>query len=352
MIPILYEYGTTDYNNNGLGRLSDALSVTVTEELNGIYEAEIEYPLDGHLYSDISVGCTVKALANDKHEPQLFDIFTIERNLTTITAKLRHVSYRLGGYPCRTLGGGWGKTLQEAFDLIPTRAFCPVPFSFVAEYNPSLADYSSKKYRSVRNIFMGEENSIITHVRGEWVFDNFNVKFVRQRGEDNGLSIRYGKNLLSLDSSEEAGNVYTHVLGVYVGEDGMASSNVLETGYTLPFQRVMLVDCSQAFQSRPTTKEQIDAVVWDYAGNIGDITQNIKVSFIPMSNTSDKLARLETLRLGDTVSVLHPHLGIGYKKRVVSTTFDSLAERYIDIDIGTKAQTLSETLEKMRRALK
>lgn len=349
MIPILYEYGTTDFNNNGLGRLSDALSVTVKEELNGPYEADIEYPLDGKLYDEISVGCTVKILANDEDAPQLFDIFTIERNLKTITIKLRHVSYRLGGYPCRSLGGYWGDTVQAMFDLIPTRAYCPVPFTFTAEYNPSTADYASGDLRSVRNIFLNSENSLITFARGEFKFDNFNVKFVRQRGEDNGVSIRYGKNMLNLDSTEDADQVYTHIIGMYSGNDGRREGSLIDTGFTFPYQRVLIVDCSQEFQSRPSV-EQIDAVVWKYAGDIGDVVQSINTSFIPFLNSGEGTAA-DVLHLGDTANVLHPHIGIGYKKRVTSVAFNSLSERYIDIDVGTKVQTLAGTLERMRRAL-
>ena len=38
MIPILYESTETTFTSNGIGRLSDAVSCTVTEERNGPYE--------------------------------------------------------------------------------------------------------------------------------------------------------------------------------------------------------------------------------------------------------------------------------------------------------------------------
>ena len=53
MKPILFEQGTTDFSTNGIGRLPDAISCTVTEERNGQYELHMEYPIDGQLIEEI-----------------------------------------------------------------------------------------------------------------------------------------------------------------------------------------------------------------------------------------------------------------------------------------------------------
>lgn len=47
MIPILYRQEETLFQGQGLGRLASALSCVVTEERNGQYELEMEYPVDG-----------------------------------------------------------------------------------------------------------------------------------------------------------------------------------------------------------------------------------------------------------------------------------------------------------------
>lgn len=54
MIPILYEKDERQFTSNGLGRLSDCLRCTVTEERNGIFECEFDYPVTGWLYGEIS----------------------------------------------------------------------------------------------------------------------------------------------------------------------------------------------------------------------------------------------------------------------------------------------------------
>ena len=47
MIPILYEGTEQAFLNNGLGRLSDAITCKVTEERNGTFELEMTYPMTG-----------------------------------------------------------------------------------------------------------------------------------------------------------------------------------------------------------------------------------------------------------------------------------------------------------------
>ena len=50
---LLYSSGEADFNNNGLGALSDAISCEVTEERNGAFELQMEYPITGIHYQDI-----------------------------------------------------------------------------------------------------------------------------------------------------------------------------------------------------------------------------------------------------------------------------------------------------------
>ena len=60
MIPILFEPKTNNFNSNGLGRLMDAASCLVTEERNGAYELEMQYPIDGILCEDIKMASVIR----------------------------------------------------------------------------------------------------------------------------------------------------------------------------------------------------------------------------------------------------------------------------------------------------
>ena len=56
MIPILYESDEINFISNGIGRLRDCIRCEVTEERNGIYECEFEYPVTGQHFNDITCG--------------------------------------------------------------------------------------------------------------------------------------------------------------------------------------------------------------------------------------------------------------------------------------------------------
>ena len=69
MIPILFNKLETEFLTNGLGRLSDCISCIVTEERNGIFECEFQYPITGVHYSDIQMGRLVYVTHDDTKEP-------------------------------------------------------------------------------------------------------------------------------------------------------------------------------------------------------------------------------------------------------------------------------------------
>ena len=81
MKPVLYAADEAAFTSNGIGVLGDCISCLVTEERNGLYELEIEYPSNGLWADDIEVGCIVKAKANDTDAPQLFQIYDVVRTL-------------------------------------------------------------------------------------------------------------------------------------------------------------------------------------------------------------------------------------------------------------------------------
>ena len=61
---ILYVYTETAFTNYGLGCLNDATSCVVKETLNGEYELEMEYPVNGIHYADIQLRRIIFAKPN------------------------------------------------------------------------------------------------------------------------------------------------------------------------------------------------------------------------------------------------------------------------------------------------
>lgn len=125
MIPILYESTETLFANNGLGRLRDCISCVVTEERNGIYECDFDYPVGGQNYDDIQLGRIVVVEHDDTGDIQPFDIVSVSRPINgVVTFHCVHVSYRLRGM---TVWGSSINTLAAALaklgDAVPASVF-------------------------------------------------------------------------------------------------------------------------------------------------------------------------------------------------------------------------------------
>ena len=71
---LLYPSAETAFTTNGLGALSDAIFCEVTEERNGAFELEMEYPITGIHYEEIKSRCIVTAKPNPYDDPQPFRI--------------------------------------------------------------------------------------------------------------------------------------------------------------------------------------------------------------------------------------------------------------------------------------
>ena len=95
---LLYPETETAFENNGLGALSDTVSMKVTQELNGVYDLEMQYPISGIHYSEILNRRLLFVKPDPYHGPQPFSITQITKPLSGIvTIYARHIAYKLTG---------------------------------------------------------------------------------------------------------------------------------------------------------------------------------------------------------------------------------------------------------------
>lgn len=84
MIPILFDRNETTFTSNGLCRLRDCISCIVTEERNGIYECDFEYPVNGANYDLIEYGRIVGVTHEDSADIQPFEIVSATRPINGV----------------------------------------------------------------------------------------------------------------------------------------------------------------------------------------------------------------------------------------------------------------------------
>lgn len=343
MKPILYADTETAFVTNGIGVLSDCISCLVTEERNGGYELEMQYPSNGLWSEDIDVGMVIKAKANDTDAPQLFQIYDVVRSLSAAyVIKAEHISYRLSGVPLKPYSAaGVAATLAG----ISTHAVATVGFTFSTDFT-NTTNYSFTTPRSVRSLLGGAEGSLLDLFGGEYHFDNFRVELLKARGADNGVTIRYGKNLTELEQDVN-GAVYNGIFPYWYKEnEGVVYPNsAVAASGSYPVQCYEALDLTNDFQNKPTAA-QLTARAQSLVNGYGAPVESISLSFITLHQLKEyaTIAALEHVSLCDVVHVIYDAIGVNVKTKVVKTVYNTLTELYDAIEVGALQTTLADVI--------
>lgn len=390
MYPILYPANSTAFTNQGLGALSDAVSCTVTEERDGKFELEMDYPAQGLHLDELTEGMLIKAKANDYSDPQIFRIYAVSKEFGGIvTVYGEHISYELNDYPVLpqtskitcSAQALWNKFANGDSSYTPPIAVGG-RFTFTA-YDSTPKEFKIDEIITLRQLLGGYRESILNKLKGEYEFDNFSIRLHQHRGSDTGVTIKYGKDLTDLSQDISVENLFTRVFPhatKYVYSEGdseptetivyapAASSETskgswrnrvlllkkngvsLESAYG--FMKVLFLDLTDQFDSGSDFSEaDVLAKCETYiSDNPGLLTPQvtITVSFEPKRVAPNDLysAKLEKVGLCDIVRVVYPLYAIDEKLRVNKTVYDVLAERLLKIEIGAVKSTFADSIRR------
>lgn len=346
MLPILYEGGTTSFTNNGLGRLSDCISCMVTEERNGIFEVEFEYPIAGKHYSEIQEGRIITISHDEQKDRQPFIIYARSAEISgKVKFFAHHISYLLSGIIVNPFTAS---SVADAFNTFSVSTINTNPFTFWTD-NTTGGSMSVNVPSSVRSVMGGSRGSVLDVFGGEYQFDNYLVRNYAHRGADNGVTIRYGKNLTKLNQKTDAEFLYNAVVAYWSdNEETVVYTGVVAgTGQTAAL--VSTLDLSNEFDEQPTVA-QLTTKAQQYLDNNQPWIpkENIKIDFVALWQTEEykNIAPLERVQLCDTVTVYYPDLGVEATAKVIKVKWNALLERYDTIELGDARSTFAQTILK------
>jgi phage minor structural protein len=362
MIPVLYSPTETNFSTNGIGLLNDSITTKVTEELNGMLELELTYPITGIHFTDIVVNGVIKAEPEenaDHLEP--FRIYKISKPLNgVVTVYAQDLTYIANYIPVRPIASAT-RTAQAALDAIKAAAAETCPLYLETDLTTSNT-FELQKPDAMRSVLGGVEGSFLDVYGGEMVCKYPYLQFKRSRGADRGIVIEYGKNMLDLLQEEDMSGIITGICpyAVYTtSNEGMTEEHVvtltekvLQSQYAsvFPFHRTACIDLSGKFTN---TTETITEAQLRTAGNefltanaVGVPRVSLEVSFVGVKNDESYIYidDASIVRLGDTITIKFPALGIETKEKVVRTVYDVLAGRYESATIGKPVQDLATTI--------
>ena len=340
MKPILFAPSATSFTSNGIGRLSDAISCVVKEERNGVFTLEMTYPDTGKHYSSIVHSAIIAAVPSARRGIQAFRICKITKPLNgRITVLAKHISYQLSLIPVSPFSA---QNLTNALAGFKANAAETCPFTLTADFTKE-SSYAVPLPVSIRSYLGGTRGSILDIYGGEWEWNNYSCVLHQNRGQDNGYTIRYGKNLIDIKQEQSIENTYTGIYPYWTSDEVTVTlpEKVIHaaTAANFPFQRTIVKDFSEAFAGAPSVA-QLRAYTNSYitANNIGIPNVNLTVDFVHLGGYTN-------IDLCDKVKVYFEKLGIAVTSKVVAIEWDVLKERYNKIEIGDRRTTLASTIE-------
>ena len=351
MIPKLFEFSATEFTTNGLGLLNGASSCSVRQVLNGEYELQFTYPINGARFSQLVERAIVIAKPDPISNDQAFRIYRIVKSMKdTVTVYAEHISYDLGGIPVKPFTA---PDVGTALISLKENMIVDNPFTFVTDKTTTAKMSLSIPY-SARSVLGGVEGSILDTYRGEYEWDNFTVHLWNKRGEDRGVHIRYGKNLTNFEQDSKCSNMYTAVYPYWTKEGDTIMGDLINLVGGNGYNRVLSLDLSSTFQQKPSVEElNLAAQAYVSSHDLDKPAVSWKVSFASLENTTEYAGKnlLEGIYLGDTVHVYFEKLGISVNSRAVETNYDPILERYNSVTLGSVKTNLSDTIISQEKSL-
>lgn len=347
MIPILYDSTETYFNSNGLGRLRELASCKVTEERNGVFELDFEIPVNGQNYDRISLGKVIAARYDSSGDVQPFDIVSHSKPVNGIVKyHAVHISYRQSKL---TVSGTGVNSLAAAFSMLGN-AVPSNPFTYETEkVSTGHLAAADGVPRSVKSILGGSEGSILDTYGGEYKYNKFIVSLMTSRGTNQGFTIRYGINLLDYNDDTNYIDSYNACVPYWQNGDTVVKGSKVSSGLQSYSGREECVplDLTSKFESQPTAA-QLEAAALSYmqSNQVNLPAQTINVNFIRLQDSAEyaEYAALFDCKLCDTVGVIFPRYNMNGRFKIVKTVYNTLTERYEEMELGTLSTTLSQAL--------
>lgn len=354
MKPILFPSTATQFNTNGLGRL-DAISCTVTEERNGMFELEMEIAETSEHAKQIEVESIIVAKPNQTDSNQAFRVYQMTKPIDgRFTVLARHITYQLSyitamPFEIAMSASACANTLAG----LKSNAVGTCPFDFSTDVVTG-SSYKQTTPASIRSRLGGVQGSVLDQFGGEYKWDNWNVYLYSHRGvQTPQVTLRYGKNIIDFEQEKNIENTITGIVPYWADSEGgelvTLTEKVVETttASSYPFKKTIPYDFSSDFEEKPT-EAQLRARAQAYlnTNNVGVPKVSIKLSFVNLSDTEEfkDIAALQTVSLCDNVAVQFEKLGINTTAEVIKTDYDVLREKYNYVEIGSLRDTLVTTI--------
>ena len=329
-------FGTTDtdFSSNG-DAVIQPFKAKVHKADNGDYYLDLETSLD---YVDYLIEGNI-VVADMPQGEQAFRITNPKKTRKKVTVKAWHVFYDSENY---LIADSYvvDKNCNDALDHLNSATEPQSPFT-------TLSDISTiNSFRCVRKSLYEAIQTAIERWGGHLVRDNFNIKIMNSIGVDNGVTVRYAKNLKELTCEENWDNVVTKLLPV--GKDGIllndldASQSIYMTSdkqWEIPYTKTV------SFEQNDIEQDNYQDETAYKKALIEDLKEQarryLEENCVPHVNYTMKANLEKVTDIGDTVQVIDERLKLNLTTNVIAFEYDCILGKYTEIEFGNFKKTLS-----------
>ena len=332
-------FGITDrdFTSNG-DRVIHALRAKITKQDNGEFYLDLETDLS--YVNDLTEGRIIVAPTPQGEQP--FRVSNVQKTKNKLSTKALHVFFDSRNY---LIADSYvvEKNCNDALDHLNIATEPESPFTTLSDVN------TVSSYRCVRNSLYEAFTTVLERWGGHFDIDGWTVAIRNQIGQDNGVTIRYAKNMKDITVDENWDGVVTQIMPV--GKDGLLlPERYIESQiqYEIPYTKA--VTFSQTDITEDQFKDEngdLDEEAYEQA-LINDLRQQAQAylndNSVPQVNYTLKANVEKLTNIGDTVEVIDERLGLTLQTNVISYVYDCILGKYVELEFGNFKKTVSNLI--------
>lgn len=323
----LFDINDASFETNG-DKVIRALKAKVHKEDNGEFYVDIEADLS--YIDDFSEGKIV--FVDTPQGGQAFRVGNVQKTKFKLKTRCYHVFYDSENY---LIADSYvvEKNCNDALEHLNSATDNVSPFTTLSDVQ------TIKSFRCVRKSLYEAISTVLERWGGHLVMDNFNIQIRNNVGQDNGVTIRYAKNLKDISCEENWDDVVTKIMPV--GKDGVLLPErylYSSTQYSLPYTKSISFTQEIEQEDYSTEDEYNEALINDLRNQSQSYLEE---NCVPKINYTLK-ANLEKISdIGDTIEVFDERLGLNLITHLISYDYDCILHKYTELEFGNFQQKLS-----------
>ena len=341
------------FTSNGEKIIQPRKAVILKED-NGDYELELEA---GIAYKDYIVKDKI-IVCDTPWGAQGFRVNNPIKKGDKITCTCKHLFYDTADYLIAD-ANVVDKNCNDALDHLNNACDAVTPFVTLSDVQ------QINSARVVRKSLEQAISVLLEEWGGHLIRDNFNISIRQQIGQDNGVTLRYGKNIQDIQVKEDWSKVVTKLLPV--GKDGLTLSDLYistadlspsEANYGIIYDKPYTKTVSFS-QDLPEDEYKVDGELDEEAYNtalLQDLKDQaiayIRANCVPSVNYTVKANIDKITDVGDVIEVYDERLNLNLLTNVISVKYDCIQNRYIEVNFGNFSNKLKNLVTTVTNSTK